>query len=593
MRTMLLFGLYFSVFAVSAADIQTVRAADPRNLANGMQIPSEGYVDQPYVVVTSNGTWVCTLTTGKGVEGQPGQHVMATVSKDQGQTWSELIDIEPESGPEASWVTPLITPYGRIYAFYTFNGDNVVTLPNSDKRIRADTHGWYAFRYSDDEGQTWSSERYRIPVRLTDVDRGNPWRGEVCHFWGIDKPKVKDGKVYFAFTKLGKFFMLDGEGWVVSSDNLLTERDPDKLAFKLLPDGEKGIRNPALGSVQEEHNLVPLAKSDLFCVFRLEGVTPGQSVSRDSGATWSLPEAMTYGPGLRTIKTPRACPKLFVTSEGKYLFWFHNHGGKLWSGRNPAFLSGGLLRDDGFIHWSEPEVVLFDPSPAIRMSYPDLIEQDGQFWLTETQKSVARIHALDRALLDGLWSQANATNVCQKGLLFEKALEGDAPSSPAVPKEFGDLSHGGLTVELWSKLESVTPGQTLFSTQEQSGRGVRVSTAELGGRPTLEIELSDGARGVSWHTDPGAIQAGKTHHVVFICDFSATLIAVIADGVFLDGGAVRQYGWGRIPQEMGDVKGAFQARLAPSVKGVRLYNRALRTSEAVANFRSGALSRAL
>ncbi len=589
MKRSILFGVLLSAVAAGAADIQAVRAADPRHIGNGMRIPCEGYVDQPYVVVTTGGTWVCTLTTGKGLEGQQGQHVVATVSRDQGKTWSALIDIEPETGPEASWVTPLITPYGRIYAFYTFNGDSVVTLPNSDKRVRADTHGWYAFRYSDDEGATWSAQRYRIPLRVTDVDRGNPWRGEVCHFWGIDKPKVKDGSVYFAFTKLGKFFMLDGEGWVVASDNLLTEQDPDKIAFRLLPDGEKGIRNPALGSVQEEHNLVPLDKGGLFCVFRLDGVTPGQSYSRDNGVTWSLPEAMTYGPGLRTLKTPRACPKLFKTSEGKYLFWYHNHGGKLWSGRNPAFVSGGILKDDGFIHWSEPEIALFDPNPAIRMSYPDLIEQGGQFWLTETQKSVARAHPLDRALLDGLWGQGSASNVCQSGLVLEKAHAGDVPSRPAAPKAFGDLSHGGLTVELWVKLETGAPGQTLFSTQEKSGQGVRVVTAELGGQPTLEIELGDGARVASWHTDPGVMQAGKLQHVVFVCDFSAAVIAVVADGVFLDGGATRQYGWGRIPLEMGEVKGAYQALLAPPVRGVRLYNRALRTSEAIANFRAGSL----
>jgi hypothetical protein len=385
MRAAFFSCLLFCVSAALAADIHAVRAADSRNIANGSRIPCEGYVDQPYVVVTSNGSWVCTLTTGRGLEGQPGQHVVSTVSTDQGKSWSEPVAIEPEDGPEASWATPLLTPYGRIYVYYTYNGDGVVTLPNSDKRIRADTHGWYAFRYSDDGGATWSAQRYRIPIRVTDVDRGNPWRGEVCHFWGIDKPKAKDGRVYFAFTKLGKFFMQDGEGWVIASENVLTERDPDKLSFRLLPEGERGIRNPELGSVQEEHNLVPLGKEALFCAFRLDGLTPGQSYSRDGGKSWSLPEAMTYGPGKRAFKTPRACPKLFVTSEGKYLFWFHHHGGRLWSGRNPAFLSGGVLRDDGVIHWAEPELVLFDPNPAIRMSYPDLVEQGGRFWLTEAQ----------------------------------------------------------------------------------------------------------------------------------------------------------------------------------------------------------------
>ena len=44
-------------------------APDPRNFANGNRIPVEGYADQPRIVVTRDGTWVCVLTTGPGVEG--------------------------------------------------------------------------------------------------------------------------------------------------------------------------------------------------------------------------------------------------------------------------------------------------------------------------------------------------------------------------------------------------------------------------------------------------------------------------------------------------------------------------------------------
>lgn len=332
---------------------------------------------------------------------------------------------------------------------------------------------------------------------------------------------------------------------------------------------------------------MPLTKSDLFCAFRLEGGTPGHSYSRDNGVTWSLPEPMTYAPGRRAFKTPRACPKLFMTSEGKYLFWYHNHGGKAWSGRNPAFLAGGVLKEDGFIHWSEPEIALFDPNPAIRMSYPDLIEQAGSFWLTETQKTVARVHPLDRSLLDGLWNQASVKTVCTNGLILEKLDAGDAASRPTVPREFGDLAHGGLTVELWLKLEGTTPGQTLFTTLDKGGQGVRVVTSELAGQPTLAIELGDGGRAAVWHTDPGVVQAGKLQHFVFACDFAAAIVAVIADGTFCDGGAARPYGWGRLPLDMGDVKGSYQAALAPAVKGLRLYNRPLRTTEAIGNFRAG------
>ena len=83
---------------------------DPRNVLNGLVIPDEGYCDQPYVVVTRDGNWLCTLTTGPGLEGQRGQHIVSTISTDKGRTWSPPVDIEPSSEREASWVVPLVTP---------------------------------------------------------------------------------------------------------------------------------------------------------------------------------------------------------------------------------------------------------------------------------------------------------------------------------------------------------------------------------------------------------------------------------------------------------------------------------------------------
>lgn len=98
---------------------------DPRDIHHGLEIPSEGYCDQPYVVKDNDGAWVCVMTTGKGIEGEPGQHVICIRSTDHGRMWSEPVDIEPADGPEASWVMPLFCPAigesGRVYAFYTYN----------------------------------------------------------------------------------------------------------------------------------------------------------------------------------------------------------------------------------------------------------------------------------------------------------------------------------------------------------------------------------------------------------------------------------------------------------------------------------------
>ncbi|HNX33191.1 MAG TPA: exo-alpha-sialidase [Kiritimatiellia bacterium] len=557
---------------------------DPRDIAKGRVIPDEDYCDQPYVGVMRDGRWVCVLTTGRGGEGNPGQHVVSTFSEDQGRTWSPLTDIEPASGPEASWATCLVTPFDRIYAFYTYNGDNVTTLPGQTNRVKSAWHGWYAFKYSDDGGATWSAERYRIPVRVTDVDRQNPWQGRQCHFWGVDKPVTAEGTVFFAFTKLAKWFASGGEGWVVASDNILTERNAARVRFRLLPEGEKGIRNPAFGEAQEEHNLTALNGLDLMCVCRTDGL-PAQSFSRDGGRTWSLPERMTYGPGQRLVKSNRACPKLFKTRDGRYLFWYHNHGVPGWGNRNPVFISGGVLKADGFIRWSEPELLFYDRNLANGISYPDLVEGEGRFWFTETQKSVARVHAADRALLEGLWSQETRREVCRNGLLAEFANTNGAPRSLDVPEAFGALAGGGLSVELTFRSDNMAEGLTLFSTAD-GRRGVRVSTARIANEPTVQIELSDGDCRAVWAADPESLATRRTHHAVFTCDFAAGVIGVIVDGRYCDGGEKRPFGWGRIPSALGPVAASPRARVAGEVKHIRLYGRALRTSEAIGNFRA-------
>ncbi|MBM4091526.1 MAG: hypothetical protein FJ276_19180, partial [Planctomycetes bacterium] len=401
--------------------------SDPRNIRNGLKIPVQNYCDQPYVVVTKEGHWLCTLTTGPGREGQEGQHVASTISKDKGRTWSPLVDIEPSIGPKASWVVPLITPGGRVYAFYTYNGDNIRAL--NGKPIREDTLGWYAYRFSDDGGRSWSKERYRLPTRVTACDRGNDWQGAVQLFWGIDKPNVVNGSAYLGFTKCGRYMAKLGEGWLFRSDNILTELDVSKLRWELLPDGDNGIRAPELGSVQEEHAFVPVTDKIFYATCRTTLGHPLNAHSSDAGRTWTKPEVMAYTPGGRKLKTPRACPQLWRTQDGRFLFWFHNHAGTGFTERNPVWISGGVERN-GRIHWSQPEILLYDPAARFKMSYPDLIEQDGRYWVTETQKTIARVHEIDRTLLESMWSQGRLKTVAREGLILE-STGGPLP----MPKE--------------------------------------------------------------------------------------------------------------------------------------------------------------
>ena len=555
---------------------------DTRNIVTGTAIPSISYADQPYIAVTSRGSWVCVLTTGEAHEGSKGQHVVSSTSSDQGHSWSSLVAIEPPTGPEASWASPLVTPFGRVYAFYTYNGDNV-------HLGRDDTHGWYAFRYSDDNGRTWSDKRYRLPMRTTACDQLFRDGRLVQMFWGICKPIIVGETVYFSFTKLGRYFLDDGEGWLFRSDNILTERDPEKIHWEMLPEGEHGIRHPEFGSIQEEHNLAALSNGDLACVYRTTKGWTAVSYSRDSGRHWSTPEPMEYARDGRIIRNPRACPKIWRCSNSKFLLWFHNHGGTDFADRNPVWLSGGV-EQDGEIRWSQPEILLYDDDPAKRMSYPDLIEGDGRYWMTETEKEVARLHVIDPMLLNGLWGQfENDHQLAEDGLALALDSHRIASMQRTGERPMSRLSglsrDRGCTIELWLELLSLEPGQTLL--RSGSGEsGITVLTTE---NKTLAIELRDRQHTDQWDVDRGILKPGRLHHVVFIVDGGPGIITCIVDGKLCDGTThPRQFGWGRFGVDLGDISTEelrLSAQTAARLKHLRVYDRYLRTSEAFGNWR--------
>jgi hypothetical protein len=100
-----------------------------RRIFTGHLVRQDGYIDQPYIVVADDGTWVCVATVCETREGVPGQHVVSSRSVDPGSTWEAFVDIERPNGPVSSWGMPFLTPYGRIY---TFNADNIDTVESDE-----------------------------------------------------------------------------------------------------------------------------------------------------------------------------------------------------------------------------------------------------------------------------------------------------------------------------------------------------------------------------------------------------------------------------------------------------------------------------
>ena len=162
------------------------------------------------------------------------------------------------------------------------------------------------------------------------------------------------GAGFVPIHKVGGFgegFFTSSEGALLKSGNILTERDPEKIRWQTLPDGDVGIRAPAGGGpIAEEQSFSVLSDGSFFCVFRTIDGYSAYTYSRDGGHTWDPSQYMRYADG-RLMKHPRAANFAWRCENGKYLYWFHNHGGKFirtnpkrrtiaYEDRNPAWLVG-------------------------------------------------------------------------------------------------------------------------------------------------------------------------------------------------------------------------------------------------------------
>ncbi|MDF1514173.1 MAG: exo-alpha-sialidase, partial [Anaerolineae bacterium] len=573
-----------------------------------------------YIVKTGDGAWLCCVTTGLGTEGQSGQHVVTVRSMDGGKTWEAPVDVEPAQGPEASYAVMLKVPEGyplsgRVYIFYNHNTDNVREVmadvsewtPDGLCR-RVDSLGHFVFKYSDDGGQTWSTERFDIPQRSMEIDRQNPYGGSLKFFWNVGKPFSYDGAAYVSLHKVGGFghgFFTRSEGVLLKSSNLFTEHDAAKVTWETLPEGDIGLRTPPGGGpIAEEQSYVVLSDGTFYSVYRTIDGHPTCAYSRDAGCTWTAPQYQCYADG-RLMKHPRAANFAWKCTNGKYLYWFHNHGGQWYEDRNPVWLCGGLEADSPegkVIRWSQPEIVLYDDDPFIRMSYPDLVEEKGKYYLTETQKDIARVHEIDTDLLHALWHQFENAVVAESELVLSLPEGTDGmPAAIAMPQLFPfcvrdntRADHGtghtrsGFSIALWLRFENLDAGQILLDNRMETGQGFCLQTTS---HAKIELVLNDGRTENRWVCDPESLKPDQLQHVVVTVDGGPHIITYVIDGVLNDGGAFRQFGWGRFSPNLRGVEGSAKLRIAPqmtgSVKHLRIYNRALTTSEAIGNYRAG------
>ncbi|MBN8824989.1 MULTISPECIES: exo-alpha-sialidase [unclassified Spirosoma] len=601
----------------------TLYAQDTRNITTGTIIPDETYSDQPYIVKTADGAWLCVLTTGTGHEGATGQHIITQRSLDQGKTWIDKRDVEPGDGPEASYAVLLKAPSGRVFVFYNHNTDNIRAVkgdnpPYTDGLVkRVDSQGYFVFKYSDDNGKTWSANRITIPIRNFDIDRKNPYGGKIQYFWNVGRAFTDKNAAFVPVHKVGGFgvgFFTSSEGALLRSPDLLTIADPAKATWSTLPDGDIGLRTPPKvgGPIAEEQSFSVLSDGTFFCVYRTIDGHPVYTYSRDGGHTWDVPQYLRYANG-RLVKHPRAANFAWKCENGKFLYWFHNHGGNFirdhpnrrnmaYEDRNPAWILGGIEADSPkgkIIRWTQPEILLYDDDPLIRMSYPDLVEDKGTYYITETQKDIARVHKIDERLLMGLWNQFDNRQKTTNGLAlnwtYQKGAFPQSVEAPVLPEFYkrdtkkleqpGMSTASGFTIDLAFTLKKLTANQVLADTRDSTGKGWYVQTTA---QKTLELVMNDGRTQSSWSCDAGMLMVNKPQYISIIVDGGPKIIAFVVDGVLNDGGNTRQFGWGRFNPYLKSVVGARQLTLGAGMDGqltqVSVYNRALTVSEAIGNY---------
>ena len=198
------------------------------------------------------------------------------------------------------------------------------------------------------------------------------------------------------------------------------------------------------------------------------------------------------------------------------------------------------------------------------------------------------MHEIDKGLLEAMWAQGEVNEIARDGLVVELDSQAIGAGTAKLPKPLDVEECGGIALDLWLQIDDLAADQVIVDSRTDDGVGLALVTADSN---TIRIELNDGRSKASWVCDPDVLSPGKLHHVAAIVDAGPGIISFVVDGVLADGSDARAYGWHRYSGVLGDVSGSGEIRLSPSFRGrvkeLRIHNRYLRTSEAIANFLAG------
>ena len=322
--------------------------------------------------ITPGGDYLLMFPEGSHYGGSKGRKVndmMAMRSSDRGRTWSKPVVAFDIDYNQHGFV-PLI-PKGskRIYAFGT---QPIPSKYTWKKGLHENCP--IGYRWSDDDGRTWSKVKLIEPVndpgfrgmsvmRMCETDAGTWIIGAHEGDWSIQPLRTR--QYLLRTTDRGKTWTVLPEtrpnGWFSPRDRM------------------------------DEGRPISLGGGEVFALFRTPTGFLWSARSKDDGKTWTRPKPTP-------LVHPDAPPMLFMLSDGKTLAAFHhNHfadydytglGGKLET-HGPRAQIWVALSKDGGRTWSQPRFVLVNALAATnkkpwfdyQCSYMDAFTDGGKLHL--------------------------------------------------------------------------------------------------------------------------------------------------------------------------------------------------------------------
>ena len=290
--------------------------------------------------------------------------MVAYRSSDKGKTW-EGPTIAFDIDYNQHGFIPLI-PKGqeRIYAFGT---QPIPELYEVEDGLHENTP--IGYRYSDDDGYTWSEVRIIRPVNDPD-------------FRGMSVMRMTE-------TDQGTWILGSHEGdWsyrpLVTRQYLLRSEDQGKT-WEVLPGKRHGGWYAPGFNRMDEGRPINLGDGEVYFMARTTEGHLWHARSMDDGKTWSDPKPSP-------LVHPDAPPMLFKLSDGKTLIALHHNrfspkeGGFNFKDRSEIWFS---LSEDGGRTWSEPRFLFANAlaetlNNAFRnyqCSYIDMINDNGKIHL--------------------------------------------------------------------------------------------------------------------------------------------------------------------------------------------------------------------